>query len=81
MGADKSAENTPNAPNLFGPICLHKPKSLEFTKKKTLWVSVVRDFIVGTRTIVQPKETKSPSPALVPPPLMCKTDQPTNLPT
>ena len=22
MGAEKSAENTPNAPKLFGPICL-----------------------------------------------------------
>ena len=44
MGADKSAENTPNAPKIFGPICLPKPKSLGFSKKKSsLWVSVVRD--------------------------------------
>jgi len=34
MGADKSAENTPNAPKIFGPICLPKPKSLRFSKKK-----------------------------------------------
>ena len=33
MGADKSAENTPNAPKNFGPICLPKPKSLGFSKK------------------------------------------------
>ena len=42
MGANKSAENTPNAPNIFGPICLPKPKSLRFSKKSSLWVSVVR---------------------------------------
>ena len=42
MGADKSAENTPNAPNIFGPICLPKPKSLRFSKKSSLWVSLVR---------------------------------------
>jgi hypothetical protein len=34
MGADKSDENTPNAPKIFGPICLAKPKSLRFLKKK-----------------------------------------------
>ena len=28
MGADKSAENTPNAPQIVGPICLSMPKSL-----------------------------------------------------
>ena len=33
IGADKSAENTPNAAKLFGPICLPKPKSLGFSKK------------------------------------------------
>ena len=38
MGADKSAENTPNAPQIFGPICLLKPKSLEFPKKLSLVV-------------------------------------------
>ena len=27
MGADSLAENIPNAPNDFGPICLTKPKS------------------------------------------------------
>ena len=34
MGADKSAENTPNAPKFICPICLPKPKSLEFWWKK-----------------------------------------------
>ena len=32
MGADKSAENTPNAPKFFGPICLPKSKSLGFSE-------------------------------------------------
>ena len=43
MGADKSAENTPNAQKIFGKICLPKHKSLEFSKKKksSLWVSAV----------------------------------------
>ena len=30
MGADKSAENTPNAPKFICPNCLLKPKSLGF---------------------------------------------------
>ena len=34
MGADSLAENTPNVQNDFGPICLPKPKSLGFSKKK-----------------------------------------------
>ena len=39
MGADTSAENTPK-------ICLPKPKSFGFLKKKpSLWVSVVRGKI------------------------------------
>ena len=42
MGADSSAENTQNAPQNVGPICLPKPKSLGFSKKNSLWVSVVR---------------------------------------
>ena len=33
MGADESAENTPNAPYFLVPICLSKPKSLGFLKK------------------------------------------------
>ena len=28
MGADSLAENTPNAPKIFGPICLSKPKKI-----------------------------------------------------
>ena len=43
MGADKSAENTPNAPKIVGPICLPKPKSLRFLKKKLSLGSVVCD--------------------------------------
>ena len=30
MGADILAENTPNAPQFIGPICLLKPKSLGY---------------------------------------------------
>ena len=33
-----------NAPKSFGPICLPKPKSLGFSKKSSLWLSVVRGF-------------------------------------
>ena len=33
MGADSLAENTQNAPNIFGQICLSKPKSLGLSKK------------------------------------------------
>ena len=40
--SDKSAKNTPNAPNIFGPICLPEPKSLGFLKKSSLQVSLVR---------------------------------------
>ena len=29
-----------NAPTFFGPICLLKPKSLGFSKKSSVWVSV-----------------------------------------
>ena len=34
MGADSSAENSPNAPKFICPNCLPKPKSLNFNKKK-----------------------------------------------
>ena len=34
MGADLSAENTPNAPEFICPNCLPKPKRLEFQWKK-----------------------------------------------
>ena len=43
MGADSLAENTQNAPKIFGPICLPKPKKLGFAKKSSDWVSVVCD--------------------------------------
>ena len=51
MGADKSAKNTrvseykiyPKCPPNFGPFCLPKPKSFEFLKKSSVWVSVVRE--------------------------------------
>ena len=36
MGADSSAENTPNAPEFICPICLSKPKSSGFQEKKAL---------------------------------------------
>jgi hypothetical protein len=34
MGADKSAENTPNAPKFICPNFLPKPKILNFCEKK-----------------------------------------------
>ena len=42
MGADSSAENTPNAPEFISPICLPKPKSSGFQEKRLHWASVVR---------------------------------------
>ena len=42
MGADSSAENTPNAPEFMSPICLPKPKSSGFQEKRLHWASVVR---------------------------------------
>ena len=38
MGADRLAENTPNAPKLIYPIWLPKPKSLGFQWKASLGV-------------------------------------------
>jgi hypothetical protein len=40
MGTVVWPENTQNAPTFFGPICLPKPKSLGFSEKSFLWVSV-----------------------------------------
>ena len=56
MGADKSAENTPNAPKFLGPICLPNPKSLRFWIKRSLWVSVVRGCQPLLRQVLIPNE-------------------------
>ena len=42
MGADKLAENTPNAPEYTCPICVLKPKGLDFNEKRLHWAFVVR---------------------------------------
>ena len=42
MGAESSAENTPNAKEVICPICLPKPKGLDFNEKRLHWASVVR---------------------------------------
>ena len=50
MGADSSAENTPNVPKFICPICLPKPKSLGFRWKKSSlgvrspWAESWKDF-------------------------------------
>ena len=44
MGADKLAENTPNAPKLICPIVCPSPKVWDFNEKRLHWVSVVRDW-------------------------------------
>ena len=44
MSADKSAENTPNAPKFIYPNCLPKPKVWNFDEKRRHWASVVRVF-------------------------------------
>ena len=38
-------QNTPNASKNFSPKCLPKPKSSNFLKESSLWVSVVRGFM------------------------------------
>ena len=47
MGADKLAENNPNAPKIICPIHLPKPKILGFQWKKASSASVVRALIQG----------------------------------
>ena len=47
MGADSSAENTPNAPKFICPKCLPNPKELEFLWKK----SVVRVWCNGSKGV------------------------------
>ena len=42
MGADKSAERTPNAPKFISPI----PKVWDFDEKRLHWASVVRVYNV-----------------------------------
>ena len=42
MGADKSAENSPNAPKCICPDCLSKLKGRDFNEKRLHWASIVR---------------------------------------
>ena len=44
MGADKSAENTLNAPKFISLKCLPKPKIWDFDEKRLHWVFVVCAF-------------------------------------
>ena len=44
MGADSSAENTPNAPEFVCP----SPKVLNFNEKRFHWTSVVRGTTYNT---------------------------------
>jgi hypothetical protein len=47
MGADKSAENTSNAPEFICTIYLPKPtrpKVLDFNEKRLHWASVIRNI-------------------------------------
>ena len=41
MGANSSAENTPNAPNLFAEFVCPSPKVWDFYDKRLNWASVV----------------------------------------
>ena len=50
MSADKSFENTPNAPKYICPNSLPKPKSLGFFMK---WVSVVRAINISKINVMQ----------------------------
>ena len=42
MGADKSAENTPNAPKFICPLHFAQTKRRDFNEKRVHWASVVR---------------------------------------
>ena len=44
MGADNSAENTPNDPDIICQICLPKTKILDFFEKSLYWLSVVSAY-------------------------------------
>ena len=44
LGAHKSAENFPNAPNLSAHIVCPSLKVLDFNEKRLHWASVVRDL-------------------------------------
>ena len=44
MGADSLAENTQNAPKIFGQITLSKAKKFGIVEKSSLQVSVVREL-------------------------------------
>jgi hypothetical protein len=44
MDAGSLAKNTPNAPGFIYPICLPKPKVLDFNEKWLHWASVVHVF-------------------------------------
>ena len=61
MGADKSAKNTQNAPKFIYPICLPKPKILWFSKKSSLWVSVVREGGLQVSRLVSWESEATPS--------------------
>ena len=65
MGADSSAENTPNAPELISP------KVLDFNEKRLHWASVVR---APTRQrkyfFLQKQETFQKMPLAIYPPIL-----------
>ena len=44
MGADKLAENTPNAQNLSAQFVCPSPKVWDFNEKRLHWASVVRAY-------------------------------------
>ena len=56
MGADKLAENTPNAPNLICRNCLPSPKVWCFTEKRLYWASVVRVLIQDRHSVIHESE-------------------------
>ena len=55
MGAGTSAKNIPNAPKIFNPICLPKPKCLGFSKSPLLPLAA---FAILEYTLVNFDPTK-----------------------
>ena len=54
MGADSSAENSPNAPEFICPICLTKSKSSGFQWEKAslgLAVELIKSFVTFTTNL------------------------------
>ena len=58
MDADSLAKNTPNAPISICPICLPKPKNLDFNEKRLHWASIVHALTIHKHLSLKRKTEK-----------------------